>query len=160
MRFARRDLVATNNHTLRDKTGAYGALLFGFVCLLCFLFAQTRPGCPRVRRFTQRVMAAVAGDAENINISRRAIRVPTGSTPLSVPTGSTTSRTSKRQTSSCPRPQWGAPTPPSSADGPLHPSRTDHVVPNRCRGIACHVRECVVFLFFSAFFSLVRASLL
>ena len=23
--------------------------------------------------------------------------------------------------------QWGAPTPPSSADGPLHPSRTDHV---------------------------------
>ena len=55
--------------------------------------------------------------------------VPTGSTPLSVPTGSTTSRTSKRQTSSYPRPQWGAPTPPSSAGGPLHPSRTDHVVP-------------------------------
>ena len=74
MRFARRDLVATNNHTLRDKTGAYGALLFGFVCLLCFLFAQTRPGCPRVRRFTQRVMAAVAGDAENINKQARNTR--------------------------------------------------------------------------------------
>ena len=45
---------------------------------------------------------------------------------LCAPTGS---RTSKRQTASCPRPQWGVPAPPSSADGPLHPSRTDHVVP-------------------------------
>ena len=86
--------------------------------------------------------------------SRRAIRVPTGSNPLrlSVPTGSTTSRTSKqRQTSSYmhiyyPRPQWGAPTPPSSADGPLHPSRADHVVPTiareeKYRPLACQSRS-------------------
>ena len=39
------------------------------------------------------------------------------------------------------------PAPPSSADGPLHPSRTSCSPHNRCRGIACHVRECVVFLF-------------
>ena len=66
------------------------------------------------------------------------------STPLSVPTGSTTSRTSKRQTSSYPRPQWGAPTPPSSADaGPstLHVRIMSCSPHNRCRGIACHVRE-------------------
>ena len=68
---------------------------------------------------TQQIsMAAVAGDAEKqTSTSRRALCAPTGS------------RTSKRQTASCPRPQWGVPAPPSSADGPLHPSRTDHVVP-------------------------------
>ena len=44
-------------------------------------------------------------------------------------TGSTSKRTSKRRTASCPRPQWGLPAPPpSSADGPLHPS-CNHVVP-------------------------------
>ena len=58
---------------------------------------------------------------------------PTGSTPLrlSVPTGSTTSSLKNKQaaqTASYPRPQWGAPAPHSSADGPLHPSCTDHVL--------------------------------
>ena len=42
------------------------------------------------------------------------------------------------QTASYPRPQWGAPAPPSSADGPLHPSRSDQSCSphNRCRKIA------------------------
>ena len=64
-------------------------------------------------------MAAVAGDAENINKQARTVCAPTGSIKIH-------SRTSKRQTASCPRPQWGVAVPPSSADGPL---RTDHVVP-------------------------------
>ena len=46
-----------------------------------------------------------------------------------------------------PSAQWRAPVPPSSADGPLHPSRTDHVVPTR--GIPCHERE-LLFLFLPA----------
>ena len=63
--------------------------------------------------------AAVAGDADNINKQARKERTETGST---------SKRTSKRRTASCPRPQWGVPAPPSSADGPLHPS-CNHVVP-------------------------------
>ena len=57
--------------------------------------------------------------------SRRAIGVKTGSTPQRVPIGS---RTSKRQTASYARPQWGVPAPPSSADRLPHPS-CNHVVP-------------------------------
>ena len=63
---------------------------------------------------TQQIsMAAVAGDAEKqTSTSRRALCAPTGS------------RTSKRQTASCPRPQWGVPAPPSSADGRAPPPFT------------------------------------
>ena len=56
---------------------------------------------------------------------RRAMSVKTGSTPQRAPIGS---RTSKWQTASYARPQWGVPAPPSSADGPPHPS-CNHVVP-------------------------------
>ena len=47
------------------------------------------------------------------------------------------------------RPRWGVPVPPSSADGPLHPSFTygSCIVPTLAvvGSLACHVRECVVF---------------
>ena len=62
-------------------------------------------------------MAAVAGDAENINKQARKMRT------------NWTKNKQAAKAASCPRPQWGVPAPPSSADGPLHPSRTDHVVP-------------------------------
>ena len=63
--------------------------------------------------------AAVAGDAENINKQARKER-----------TDWINKQKNKQATNgSCPRPQWGVPAPPSSANGPLHPSRADHVVP-------------------------------
>ena len=83
---------------------------------------------------TQQIsMAAVAGDAENIKKQARKMRTDwiNKQTNLSLDQA----RTSKRQTSSYPRPQWRAPvrvpqpSSASSADGPLHPLRTDHVVP-------------------------------
>ena len=93
-------------------------------------------------------MAAVAGDADNINKQARKMRTNWVNSPERA-TGSTTSRTSKRQTASCPRPQWGVPAPPLELCGRAPPpftygSCSPHT---RCRGIACHVRECVVFLF-------------
>ena len=59
-------------------------------------------------------MAAVTGDAENINKQARILR---------------TNWVTNKQTADGFLPRWRAPVPPSSADGPLHPSRTDHVDP-------------------------------
>ena len=92
-------------------------------------------------------MAAVAGDAGNINKQARNARadwvkspgranwvndvenMPTKQAAETTKSLSLSQRRPLKLFSSYPRPQWGAPTPPSSAGGPLHPSRTDHVVP-------------------------------
>ena len=67
---------------------------------------------------TQQIsMAAVAGDAENINKQARKMRT-NWVTNKQTADGFLRSATVE-----------GARTAPSSADGPLHPSRTDHVVP-------------------------------
>ena len=73
----------------------------------------------------------MAGDADNINKQARNTRTNWLNSPerANWVIDVKNKQAARDKTSSYPRPQWGAPTPPSSADGPLHPSRTDHVVP-------------------------------
>ena len=75
-------------------------------------------------------MAAVAGDAENINKQARNTRTNWLNSPERQLGQRRQEQASGRRpptlgpSGGCPR-RLG----PSSADGPLHPSRTDHVVP-------------------------------
>ena len=78
---------------------------------------------------TQQIsMAAVVGDAENISKQARNERKDW----LNSSARANWVKNKQEANGFLPsyaRPQWGVPAPPSSADGPLHPSRTDHVVP-------------------------------
>ena len=73
-------------------------------------------------------MAAVAGDADNINKQARKMRTNWVNSPERA---NWVNDVKNKQAANgfYARPQWGVPVPPSSADRPLQPSCTDHVVP-------------------------------